>query len=211
MEAQNTYFFVIAATVSAELYKAMRVAREISLTASNARALALRAGQSAAGFRAITDFIDELAAVTVNSSRAINSLATQLSRTSAESARTQDTLNRLQLVKQKAQDAPYLDSLDKVLVRTLKQQQECQQSYDRQVYQLQCELETIAKELRTAVVLSAMSRVEASQTSPEYSEQLRVIANNVAGAAATIQAHVKCSQSLFVHLVRKRHALQTDL
>ncbi|WP_325892417.1 hypothetical protein [Grimontia sp. NTOU-MAR1] len=50
--------FVTAAVVAAELYKAREIANDISLTASNARALALRAGQGAAGFRAITDFID---------------------------------------------------------------------------------------------------------------------------------------------------------
>ncbi len=203
MEAHNSNHFVIAATVAAELFKAMAVAKDISLTASNARALALRAGQSAAGFRAITDFIDGLATITVHSSKTINRLAAQMSRTASESARAEDALNRFGIVKNKAASADYIASIEPVLIRTQQQKNDLQHTFDRQAYLLHAELDAIAKELRTATVLSAMSRIEASQTSPEYSEQLNVVASNVAEAAATIQRHVQYSQSLFSNLIRK--------
>lgn len=202
MDANNTNYFVISATVSAELYKAMRVAKDISLTASNARALALRAGQSAAGFRAITDFIDQLATVTVKSSNTINQLACKLSRTASESVRANDALTRFGTVQRRAASSPYIESLDSALRQTQAEMTALQKEFDQQVYLLQAELETIAKELRTATVLSAMSRIEASQTSAEFSEQLDVVASNVAAAATSIQRHVQRSQALFTNLIR---------
>lgn len=202
MDANNANYFVISATVSAELYKAMRVAKDIALTASNARALALRAGQSAAGFRAITDFIDQLATVTVKSSNTINQLACQLSRLAVESVRANDALTRFGIVQRKASSAIHIQSLDPALRQTQAEKTVLQREFDHQVYLLQAELETIAKELRTATVLSAMSRIEASQTSAEFSEQLDVVASNVAAAAISIQRHVQRSQALFLNFTR---------
>lgn len=202
MDANNANYFVISATVSAELYKAMRVAKDIALTASNARALALRAGQSAAGFRAITDFIDQLATVTVKSSNTINQLACQLSRLAVESVRANEALTRFGIVQRKASSAIHIQSLDPALRQTQAEKTVLQREFDHQVYLLQAELETIAKELRTATVLSAMSRIEASQTSAEFSEQLDVVASNVAAAAISIQRHVQRSQALFSNFTR---------
>jgi len=118
---QGQQYFVSAAVVAAELHKAMLVAREISLTASNARALALRAGHGAAGFRAITEFIEELARKTVSASRDINGEAVRLSLTASEIARTRDALERFDKAYQKAEQAPYLHSVDAVPAHTTNQ------------------------------------------------------------------------------------------
>ncbi|SMF41343.1 hypothetical protein SAMN02745866_02696 [Alteromonadaceae bacterium Bs31] len=190
-------YFVYAATVAAELHKATLVAREISLTASNARALALRAGHGAAGFRALTEFIDELARKTVAASSEINSEAIKMSRTASETARTESALKRFKIACDKASEHQYLTSIYPALKRTEDDFKVLQERFHKQVYQLSDRLNELGRELRTATVLAAMSRVEASASGKEFEESLNVIALNVAQAADKIQTHVKYSQQLF--------------
>jgi hypothetical protein len=194
---QGQQYFVSAAIVAAELHKAMLVAREISLTASNARALALRAGHGAAGFRAITEFIEELARKTVTASKDINGEAVKMSRTASEIARTRDALDRFHQASEKAKDSPNLASLKPALEYTKAQFEALEATFHKQINQLIARLEELGRELRTATVLAAMSRVEASASGREFESSLNVIADNVARAAGKIQKHVKNSQQLF--------------
>lgn len=190
-------FFVSAATVAAELHKAMLVAREISLTASNARALALRAGHGAAGFRALTEFIDELARKTVSASKDINAEAIQMSRTASETARAEHALNSFRVAFEKGKDAAYITSINSAYERTKQQHRELESHFHQQIYQLVERLNALGRELRTATVLAAMSRVEASFAGKEFEASLNVIAENVAASSERIQQHVKKSQHLF--------------
>lgn len=196
-EHNQNQFFVSAATVAAELHKAMLVAKEISLTASNARALALRAGHGAAGFRALTEFIDELARKTVTASKEINAEAIQMSRTAAQTARSETALRKFQIAFQKGSDCKYIDSIKPSYKRTREQHQDLDRQFRTQVYQLTDYLNELGRELRTATVLAAMSRVEASASGKEFEDSLNVIAENVARSAEKIQTHVKLSQQMF--------------
>lgn len=203
MKAQNSNeqkFFVTAAVVAAELDKAQRISKQISLTASNARALAQRAGQGAAGFKAVTDFIDELAHKTVSASKMINTQAVAISRVASRSAHAESALERFERVYRLASDAPHLHSIDAAYERTKGHCKALQHEFQSLVWQLNNNLSELARELRTAKVLSAMSRVEASHSGKEYEKSLNVIADNVAEAAAQIDQHVKRSQSLFSYL-----------
>ena len=193
---ENNYF-VLAAVVATELHNAMLVAREISLTASNARALALRAGHGAAGFRAITDFIDELADKTIKASREINGRAVAMSRVASESVNAATALEKFEAAYKKGKDAKYLNTLDTAVERTRQQHAMGMEDFDQRVKQLTGELSELARELRTATVLAAMSRVEASQAGVEYEASLNVIAENVAEAAERIHSHVMKSQNIF--------------
>lgn len=197
MDPHQAQYFVNAAVVAAELHKAMQVAQKIAITASNARALALRAGQGAAGFRAITDFIDELAAVTVRASTTINGQAVTLSRTAVEGIRADNALTRFKTVYEKAPEAEFLSSLEPALAKTKAYREKLHQKFQKVSSELAIELEELARNLRTATVLSAMSRVEASHTGGEFYGSLNVIADSVASAADQIKEHVKKSQSLF--------------
>jgi len=196
----NKNYFVIAALVAADLHAAMAVAQGISLTASNARALALRAGQGAAGFRAITDSIEELATATVSSSRLINEHASAFSQTSADMARAETALARFDWAYESAHDSPYLSSLDGAYRRTQMKHRRLQNVFKQQVRALCSKLEELASELRTATVLAAMSRVEASQAGAQFEGPLNLVAQNVADAAAEIQRLVRSSQQRFTYL-----------
>ena len=62
MSANSTENILItAATVTAELSKVKKIAKEMSIAVMNAKAISHRAGDAALGFRPITDFIDEMA------------------------------------------------------------------------------------------------------------------------------------------------------
>ncbi len=190
-------FFVITATVAAELNSAMLVAQQISLIASNARALAQRAGHKAAGFKALTGFIDELANKTVKASHEINGLAIETSKTAVITTNNQfASLSLLKAVKL-AEKADYVASILPMCDALKLRATELKHKNQRQVWRLTSALEELSRELRTATVLAAMSRVEASQAGKEFQQQLEVIADNVARAAEKIQSHVRLSQSLF--------------
>ncbi len=203
---QNKNYFVIAAVVAAELNKAMVIARQILLTASNARALALRAGQGAAGFRPITDFIDELAGSTVTTSKTINQKAQKLSQIAAESARATAALDYFKAVYKKAPDAAYLNSLNPSYEATANRQLQLEQAFNMEAKALNEELQHLNKALRTAQIISTMSSVEASQAGAAFEAPLNNVATNVAESAEAIQHHVRYSLQLFSQLVKDDNA-----
>jgi len=196
MPEYNYNFFVIAAVIAAKLDKATKIARRLSLTASNARAIALRAGEGAAGFRPLTDYIDRLANVTVSSSLAINSLAANLSKTAANKFRADGAIYRFKDVYKKAHQYPNIPSLNKSYERTQEIQISLLDSYKRQLRQLTMELDSLEDELRTAVILATLSRVEASQAGALYEEALNNVADNVESAASLIKSHISDSKQL---------------
>lgn len=196
-EADGQRYFVSAAEVAGELHRAMLVARDISLTASNARALALRAGHGAAGFRAITEFIEELARKTVAASKSINSDAVGMSRTASDIARARDALERFERACQKSEGAINASSIELILGETRIDLSDLEGCFSQQVRNILEQLDELGRELRTAVVLSAMSRVEASTSGREFESSLNVIADSVARASEKIQMHVKVAHQLF--------------
>ena len=197
MHTSRPQHFVVAATVAAELYQAMKVARQIGLTASNARALAMRAGQSAKGFCSVTDFIDELAKFTVKASDTINGQAIAISRTATEIARAASALQRFDVVFKKAADSPHLSSLNNSYEQTLSHLNLLRCALAAQIQELTKELRELSRELRIAAVLAAVLRIEATQVDSKNEQALCVIAQSVADAAIDIQERVKYSQQLF--------------
>ncbi len=59
-QGQSKSQFVAVASIAAELSAVMNVAKDISLAAANAKAIAFRAGEKVKGFQPITDFINDL-------------------------------------------------------------------------------------------------------------------------------------------------------
>ena len=73
-------------------------------------------------------------------------------------------------------------------------------NYKRQLRQLSMELDMLEDELRTAVILATLSRVEASQAGVLYEEALNNVADNVENAASLIKSHIRDSQKLVFSL-----------
>lgn len=193
-------YFVSVAEIAAKLDQATQIAQQLSLTASNARAVALRAGEKAAGFRPLTDFIDRLADITIRSSKRINKLAAILSQTSAEKVRADGAMKHFNSVYIRAKDSPFINSLDKVYLRCKSTQQALDNTYKKQIDQLSDELSELSNELRNAVILATLSRVEASQAGSEYQDALVNVADNVEGAAGKIKDHINYSQQMVAEL-----------
>ncbi len=200
MYEEKHSYFVLAAVIAAELDRASKVAKALSITASNARAVALRAGTSASGFRPLTDFIDQLASVTANSSKTINTIAANLSKTAANKFRADYAISRFEKVYEKAKDSVFIDSLNFGYQRTINKQQELLHNYHKQLLKLTTELDTLRDELRTAVILATLSRVEASQANILYQTSLINVAENVETAAIQIKIHINTSQQLVRNL-----------
>ncbi len=196
MSDPTTNYFVSVAEIAAKLDQATHIAQQLSLTASNARAVALRAGERAAGFRPLTDFIDRLAEITISSSKKINLLASTLSRTSADKVRADDAIEHFHAVYVRAKDSPFIHSLDAQLDLCEDAQQKLNTKYRRQIDRLSDELAMLSNELRNAVILATLSRVEASQAGAQYQEALINVANNVEGAAGKIKNHIHYSQQM---------------
>lgn len=200
MSDPTTNYFVSVAEIAAKLDQATHIAQRLSLTASNARAVALRAGERAAGFRPLTDFIDRLAEITISSSKKINLLASRLSQTTADKVRADEAIEHFHLVYKIAKDSPFISSLDNQLALCEAAQQKLNTKYRKQIDQLNDELAMLSSELRNAVILATLSRVEASQAGDQYQEALINVADNVEGAAGQIKEHIKYSQQMVATL-----------
>lgn len=203
--------FVIAAEVAAELNKGMMIAKQLLLIASNARALALRAGESAAGFRPITDSIDHLVKTTLDTSKIINIKAQRLSRIATEGTRSASAIEHFQRVYVKASGASYLSSLDKVRKRNQKEFEALSTNFTKEARELHDILQSLYNELRIAQIISTMLSVEASQAHKNHHEQLNNIAHNVTELANLIQKHVQQSLTLFSQFTKVGYAIKRTI
>lgn len=196
MSKEKYNYFVAAAIIAAKLEQANKVAKALSLTASNARAVALRAGEGAAGFRPLTDFIDRLANITIRSSQYINQIAAKLSKLSADKFRADAAIGHFKSVYKRAEGCDHLHSLDESYERTKQHQLELASAYKKQITRLSDELNELKTELRNAVILTTLSRVEASQAGEVFYEQLNNVADNVENSATLIKEHIISSLKL---------------
>jgi len=178
------------------LERANKVARELLLTASNARAVALRAGESAAGFKPLTDFIDQLAKVTISSSAKINAIAAKLSKTSSNKVRVDGAIAHFRKAYRLSGNTGQILSLDDIYQEIKDNQHRLQTEYIKELASLSNELDMLSLELRTAIILATLSRVEASQAGSLYQASLNNVAENVESSALAIKALITESQKL---------------
>ena len=185
--------FIIAASVSAELHQAMIEAGGLALTAKNARALAVRAGSKTVGFRAITDFIEELASAIISQSRVINHHAEKLSTQAVTAWHSDNAMAHFRWVE--AQKPEHLASI-------LPHINHCDKQLDALNHELQIGLRDLIdqidesyKHIRTANLIATSSHVEAA-TAGDFREQLEVIADNIRKTADRIAAHLNRANRL---------------
>lgn len=187
--------FVIAAEIAARLYRATRVAEQLSLTAKNAHAVSARAGQQASGFRAITSFIEDLAMTTISQASFISLHAVEIAALATNRERTIQALNHFVSIEQRAADARYIDSIHaptNVARQTLKG---LDQDFRDKLLNLELQLEETQQQIRAASIISSTSKVEASQAG-KFKPQLDVIAENIALAADEIKNYLRQARQL---------------
>lgn len=190
--------FVAVASIAAELSAVMHVAKEISLAAANAKAIAFRAGEKAKGFQPITDFINELAKETIELVNDINKHALLLYQMTVDEHRMTDACRSFEKVAVLAEGAPYASSLDKPVELAQQRMQLCRTQFRTHVNQLLDQLDGVMHLARAARVIAANSRIEASQAG-EYLQSLQAVAESVDNAAQVIHDNVlHCRSALSI-------------
>ena len=183
-------FFVSVASVAASLGQVRRIARELSLAAINAKVIALRAGSQAAGFRPITDFIDETARATAKLGNAIESGTLAASRSAVSERRAAEALRRLRRANVGGNGAK---SLENVIERCDAARIALSDSVTRSIRTLDNLLDEIDAHMRSISVITVQSRVEARQAGT-YRVDLEAVAASMSGAAEQVTAIVQQSR-----------------
>ena len=200
MEKYNTYkrpFFVSAATVAGNLVSVMHIAKEISLAAKNAKAIAERAGEKANGFRPITDYIDEIGYETMSLVNAINKEALEVSRIAVNELRAKEVYQKLLSAKEYiGEDVPV--SVEKLIQEASERLSEHTIELEKDKARLIHLLEEIKNQMRASAVISTCSRVEATQAE-EYETSLQVVSENVDAASKKITMIVNDCDDLLAH------------
>lgn len=186
--------FVAVASIAAELSAVMNVAKDISLAAANAKAIAFRAGEKAKGFQPITDFINELAKDTIQLVVIINQKALQLYQLTIREHRLAEACEQFESAVALCDAATYADSLTQSLVLVRQRRSECQRQFPHLVAELLALLSDVMHPARAARVIAANSRIEASQAG-EYMQSLQAVAESVDNAAQIIHDKVQQCRS----------------
>jgi hypothetical protein len=196
MNNQTKAQFIAVASITSELSAVVVIAKEISLAAANAKAIAFRAGDKAKGFQPITDFINEVAKETISRVATINELAILLYRVTVNEYRKTSAYNKFEQVAKLSGAAVYASSMRKPLHSSKIMMQDCQWQFKRDVALLLGQLEEVMHHARTARIIATYSRIEASQAG-EYLQSLQTVAESVDNAARTIHDNVqRCIMAL---------------
>jgi hypothetical protein len=191
---KKTEAFVALAKISRELFLATKTAQEVSLIAKNARALTVRAGDKVLGFKAITNFIDDLASTTITLATTINRQSLEVATLAAELQRKLYGLEQFALVLSD-EKAIYRESCrgpQQILQRVVEQNQSEQKL---KLNRLLSNLSDIQQEIRSAGIIALNAKVESAK-SPEYQASLDVIADDILHSTNQIKERIDRSQSI---------------
>lgn len=207
--ATNENILITAATVTAELSKVKKIAKEMSIAVMNAKAISHRAGDSALGFRPITDFIDEMAQDVMQLVIKISKEAFQLSQMSVERTHIIKTEQQYLRVLNASHDSKHINSLKPALEKIHQKYINYQHILQKNIIRLTLLLDDIQYSTKGSQVLSTISRVEAS-SAQGYRASLEVVADNLEHATNKIRMHVKSSHNKLVNVLEilKRENIQ---
>ncbi len=191
-QEQHPPAFVIAAMLAGHLFRMMRTAKLMSLSASNAKGVAARAGDKALGFRPITDFIAEMANDTIHYATKINHLALTVSRTAVNDLRTLDGARRFAEARDQLADTGQAAFIDQLIHQADVERAAMHTETAEIMIQLNAQLDEIHQRVRGSTIIVSNSRTEASRAG-EFQKYLDSIANSVELAARDIQLEIsKC-------------------
>jgi len=190
----KTEAFVVLAKISRELFLATKTAQEVSLIAKNARALTVRAGDKVLGFKAITNFIDDLATTTIQLATTINKQALEVATLAAELQRKLYGLEQFDRVL-KDENAVYRESCRGPRQVLQREVEDNQREQKMQLNRLISNLSDIQQEIRSAGIIALNAKVESAK-SPEYQASLDVIADDILHSTNQIKTRIDRSQSI---------------
>jgi len=175
------------ATIAADLHKIMLIAWTVSIAAKNALIISAQAGETARGFQPITRYIDEITRSTLDNTERVEQQSIQLTRFSARYLYTLDATRRYQQIFRQAVDAQYLATLQPAFDKCRTRLTEEQQSLSRHLQVLILYLEELDQNMREALAVAALCRIEASRAG-EFRQNLSAVSDDLDKAARKIQA-----------------------
>ena len=185
-------FFVSTATIAAALGRVRSIASDLSVAAINAKVIAFRAGSQAAGFRPITQFIDQTARAAATLGYEIELCTQSAARAAVSERRVAETVRRLRRAKVCARSGDAA-SLDAVIERCETARITHSESVSRSIRTIEVLLDEIDARIRSISVIAVQSRVEAQQAGT-FSVNLEVVAASMSGSAEQIKAIVRQSR-----------------
>jgi len=191
--------FISVAQVASELFKAQSIAEELSITSKNARALAVRAGSTAAGFNEITRFIEGLSKLTIEAARSVNIIAISQTKIAANLFRTGGFLQRLSRVDYHPDDVQK-NEIKPIFVKVDTNRKLLERRISSSLRELIERLDETKMQLRATQVVSVVSRVEASRASEDFQDSLNSVADKVSSAGSRINAHLETARKHLTHL-----------
>jgi len=186
--------FVVLAKISRELYLATKTAQEVSLIAKNARALTVRAGDKVLGFKAITNFIDDLATTTIQLATTINKQALEVATLASDLQRKIYGLEQFDRILQD-ENAVYRESCRAPRKKLIGEIESNNREQKMQLNRLESNLSDIQQEIRSAGIIALNAKVESAK-SPEYQASLDVIADDILHSTNHIKERIDRSQSI---------------
>ncbi len=182
--------FVTAARLAGRLYGVLVTAREISLSASNAKGIAARGGEKTAGFRPITDFITEMANDTISLVSRINQVALQISIISVSENRAANAHGAFSKARENLSGYSGQEQLVDI-IRELDDRVSEFRTQERNAIDSLSELfDDIEQRTRAAKIVVTNSRTEASRAA-EFQPYLESIADSVEHATESIHTEIK--------------------
>jgi len=192
--AESARQFISIAKIASELYHAKSIAIELSITSKNARALAARAGTSAAGFNEITGFIESLAILTIATANQVNKRAVALVHDSARLFRDNGLLSQLQKSYQQADDS-VKNKIRPLLEQTRGKIALNEQTTFSDITLLAKQIAQTQNDLRSAKIVTVVARIESTRADPSLQDSLQAVADNVERSSQAIAKHLRQAQT----------------
>lgn len=187
---ERVFTFIVVANISAALHDAQTEAKKLSLTAKNARVLAIRAGELASGFKVITNFIDEFAHKTIDFAEQVHRVSLKISTIARQTSSIRDLIARTDYSIARLDN----DIAKQHILNVREQQRAKLKSYDLQFRkacgQLESLLLEITDQMRAATFIASTSKVEAVQAG-NYRDNLNSVALGISRASQTINNAAK--------------------
>ncbi len=196
---QSINIDVASNCIAAELYHAATLAKSLSLTAKNAQAITLRAGDNSLGFKAITVFINEFAETIIHQASKINDQAVSISRLSISHAHTMSTSKQFNRAWDFAGKESHREDLKEILLSLHERANQAQEKMRLMLQHLEFDLEESQMQMRAAGIIATTSKTEASRAG-EYQESLFTIANNIETTSSKIRTHLKAASKFLSEL-----------
>jgi hypothetical protein len=188
---------ITSSQVAGELYRASRIARQLSLAAKNSQAVVHRAGSKVAGLKVISEYFADLALKTIKLAEEINRISLDISHLAVGRWRQNTLVAHLF----ESQEKNHNDNIDVIIQETHEKQLELNNRFNIEIRSLESQLEEIQQYMQASRVVAVSFRLEATQTD-EYQGILEDMATNIDVFSEKIKQHVLGAKSYIDRLLQ---------